>query len=76
MATNTFFDEDSHENAIMRERESVQETGEGPGQDELVPATEDPINAHPPPPSAPVSSNQRRTGYCATVTSNARINIH
>ena len=61
MATNTFFDADSHENAEVREREPVEETGQGPGQDELVPAVQDPDDL--PPVATASSSSQKRTGY-------------
>ena len=61
MATNTFFDEDSHENAEVREREPVEETGQGPGQDELVPAVQDPDDL--PPVATASSSSKKRTGY-------------
>jgi UBX domain-containing protein 1 len=63
MATNTFFDEDSHENAEVREREPVEETGQGPGQDELVPAVQDPNDL--PPVATASSSNQKRTGIAS-----------
>ena len=68
MATNTFFDEDSHENAEVREREPVEETGQGPGQDELVPAVQDPNDL--PPVATASSSNQKRTGYRTLANSN------
>ncbi|CAI8016887.1 NSFL1 cofactor p47 [Geodia barretti] len=73
MATNTFFDEDSHENAEVREREPVEETGQGPGQDELVPAVQDPDDLPPVPQPLPPAKRELGTAHSPQFQSLRRV---
>ena len=69
VATNTFYEEESHETPEVSGRGPMQETSDGGvGKDELVPAVSDPNDIPPPQPSSSSSSNQKRTGYVCIYT--------